>query len=185
MSASGIWAIIGIIVLVSIIFGVSLHDAFWGIVVFAALLALFFIVLGIIFFISLKTIQKIKASNTPEGRKAKELKRQKRIIEAKNDAMGGLVFLWIVSPLLIAVLLATTSNSFTVEHPLLTFVLAASPFFAGIIGLFLFGTKGQSGKERLKSFGRFSWGILKLFLITLAVIVGLGLIIVLINNIPK
>ena len=34
MSASGIWFIIGIIILVSIIFGVSLHDAFWGIVAF-------------------------------------------------------------------------------------------------------------------------------------------------------
>lgn len=148
MSASGIWAIIGIIVLVSIIFGVSLHDAFWGIVIFVTLLTLFFIVLGIVFSISLKTIERIKASNTPEGRKAKELKRQKRIIEAKNDAMSGLVFLWIVSPFLIAVLLATTSNSFTVDHPLLTFAIAATPFFAGIIGLFIFGTKVKSGKEK-------------------------------------
>ena len=148
MSVSGIWATIGIIVLVSIIFGVSLQEAFWGIVTFVALLTLFFIALGIIYSISLKTIQKVKASNTPAGQKAKELKRQKRIIEAKNDAMSGLVFLWIVSPLLIAVLLATTSNSFTVDHPLLTFAIAAAPFFAGIIGLFIFGTKVKSGKEK-------------------------------------
>ena len=47
----GIWWFIGVIVLVSIIFGVSLHDSFWGIIAFiggavALLLALGAIAIG-------------------------------------------------------------------------------------------------------------------------------------------
>lgn len=184
MSGSGIWAFIGLIVLISIITGVSLHDAFWGIVAFAGGVTVFFVALAIIYYTSSAVAKKIKAANTPEGRKIRALKRHQRIADAKNDATIGLMFLWAVSPLLIAVLLATTADSFTKDHPQV-YLLAVAPFIAGLVSLFILGTKGQNGKQRLKSLGKFSWKIIKLFLITFAVIAGLGLIFVLVGNLQN
>ena len=120
--------------------------------------------------------QQIASLSIQQQRILAEQKKKRRKEALKDDLFATVVFISIMSPLLIGVVLALACGDFTVNHPGWTFLIAASPFFSGLVYLFAVGTKGQSPLQRLKSFGRFSWGITKMFLIVLAVMVGLGLI---------
>ena len=189
-----VWTIIGIIMLVSIITGTTMHNAFWGIVSFSCSVTVLLIVLAIFRAIFSSVKESITTSSRERSEKSKiqkqqiaslsiqqqrilaEQKKKRRKEALKDDLFATVVFISIMSPLLIGVVLALACGDFTVNHPGWTFLIAASPFFSGLVYLFAVGTKGQSPLQRLKSFGRFSWGITKMFLIVLAVMVGLGLI---------
>ena len=196
-----IWNIIGVIVLVAIILGTSLHNAFWGIVSFSVFVTIFFIAVSIIKAISLSVKDSLSSSSSAKNNNGVsqkhqdlqrnrynhglsiEQKKQYKKETIKDDAIGALVILALFSPLLIGALLAITCRDFTINHPGWTFLIAASPFFTGIMCIFFFGTKGQTMKQRAKSFWRMSWGLIKLFLIVLGVILCLGLIFALLGSI--
>lgn len=50
-----------------------------------------------------------------------------------SDFGLALVFLWVASPLLLAVVLSTTAKDFAEDHPFLVFLICASPIVLGIV----------------------------------------------------
>lgn len=50
----------------------------------------------------------------------------------KKDLSGGLVFLWIASPLLIALVFSTTWKDFADKNPLIVAIACATPIFTGV-----------------------------------------------------
>ena len=49
-----------------------------------------------------------------------------------DDLVGGLVFLWIASPLLTALIVSTCAKDFSESHPLLVFIISIIPLALGI-----------------------------------------------------
>lgn len=140
-----IWELIGLVVLVSIALGVSLQDAFWGVTTFSIGITLLFVLVLVLSAFGSSIQSSSRNMFTP---KAKAARAKRRKEETKNGVFSGLVFLWLVSPLLIGVLLALLANDFTLQHPILTFLIATVPFVAGCIAVLSISPKATKKRTR-------------------------------------
>lgn len=133
------WDLIAFIVLVAIIFGVSLHDAFIGIIVF---------ILGFILFIILLILARLgfaighyklrQLLYSPQHVETEEEKAQRKILKAeqrkkniKSEIAGGLVALWLFSPWILVILLSTTFKEFSDKNSWV-YIFALLPYLLPI-----------------------------------------------------
>lgn len=137
--------LLALVILLSIALGVSLHDAFWGIVAFSIGVTILFILIIVLYICGIQLQISLYKAFTPQARATRAAKRKK---ELKNDAFSALVFLWLASPLLIGVLLALLANDFTLQHPILTFLIATAPFVAGCSAFLMMSPKANKKRAQ-------------------------------------
>ena len=113
-------------ILVAIILGVSLHDAFWTIVGCMIGLTIFIIAIGV-FRLSLSFI----ASRIKRAKKNREQIKK----NIANDSVTALVVLWLFSPLILVPLISYLSkdSAFLQQNGWLVLVLGLLPFAGGVI----------------------------------------------------
>lgn len=136
------------IALIAVIFGVSMHDAFWGLMMFIGCL-----IIGSILMVFIKAgagriIDKIAYLKTPEGKAAQKKKRETKINEFINSLFGVIVVFNLLSPLFIIVLLTGAFKDFTEQNPFPTALISMAPFLVTIVALLI---KFFDAKKRTKS----------------------------------
>lgn len=115
-----IW-LLGFIALVAVIFGVSMHDAFWGIVTF---IIATIIVSIVVFFIKSGTIRLGKKINYYKSTAGKKAIKNKIL----DMLFGALIFVWLVGPFLVEIIAHTVFKEFAEKNDLLVFLMAISFF---------------------------------------------------------
>lgn len=139
--------ILAFIALIAVIFGVSMHEAFWGIIIFIILALL---AGTIIFFIKSAgegVSKKINYMKTPQGKKELEKK--------KNDFIGELIVIFILliiaSPILIIIIFHTTAlKEFAEENEKAVFAMAFAPLTIFVITELILLFKKYLSKKRTK-----------------------------------
>jgi hypothetical protein len=95
------WGFLAFIIIVAIALGVTLQQAFWGIVTFCIGLVVFLIVSALFGYGVFTGAALIKKYNTPEAKAARKIKRRQALSDA---AVTIVIFLWFASPWLAAIL---------------------------------------------------------------------------------
>lgn len=130
-----------LIILISIVFGVSLHSAFWGLVAFSVGAIALYIVAAIVGLGASVIIDKFKQANTP---KAKQIRRAKWSQKLSSVLEGILIFLLAIAPFILGALLASLSNG----NLFVALILAALPFCAELFWLYKYAQKLLDKKQR-------------------------------------
>lgn len=102
------WGFIALIIIVAIAFGITLHEAFWGIIAFCVGLFIFLMVSALFGYGIFASTALIKKYNTPQTKTIRKVKRERALRDGVSEAV---VILWVFLPLLAAilsVLIATT-----------------------------------------------------------------------------
>ena len=123
-----ILTILAFITLIAVIFGVSMHQAFWGTVMFI-MLAIF----GVTIWYSAK-YWLAGYSKVPE---AKIVKKKKEKITPRGIIITISVVLYLLSPALLYLIIYLISPSFTVDHVGVTLLVIASPYLIPALLLLL------------------------------------------------
>jgi len=102
---------LAIVALVAIVFGVSMHDAFWGIIIFIVGIIVFVIAMLFLGYGLIVASEKIKRRMHPtEEEKAKRKKARLSEIE------GALLLIWLFSPWAFVIIFSTVFKEFTEKH---------------------------------------------------------------------
>lgn len=114
------------VALIAVIFGVSMHDAFWGIVAFAggsilASIVALFVKSGFI-----RISKKINYLKSADGKKATKNKISNGIAEL-------LVALWLILPFAIEIVAHTAFKEFADKNELPIFIIALSAFVIPLV----------------------------------------------------
>ena len=114
------------VALIAVIFGVSMHDAFWGIVAFAggsilASIVALFVKSGFI-----RISKKINYLKSADGKKATKNKISNGITEL-------LVALWLILPFAIEIVAHTAFKEFADKNELPIFIIALSVFVIPLV----------------------------------------------------
>ena len=122
-----IW-LLGFIALIAVIFGVSMHQAFWGIVafIFGAI-----IVAILAFFVKAFSMRRDSKTAHSKIREAKLVQKDKR-----PDLLGGLVlFMCVFYPIVMTTLMATVFKEFAQNNlaAVLAIVLLPSPILVAFV----------------------------------------------------
>ena len=133
--------ILAFIALIAVIFGVTMHEAFWGIVAFCALGFLASVVVLFIKAGATRIGNKIAYLKTPQG-KAEQKKKAKSIL---NDIFEAFLVLCLFSPLIIGGAIALFFKDFSANYPIPTILIAVAPL-ATVIVSFLIATKKHTNK---------------------------------------
>lgn len=114
------WGFLAFIIIVSIALGISLHDAFWGIIAFCAGGIALLIICALCGYGIFAGAARIKQYNTPQAKALRKAKRKKAI---KDNLVDAGVLLWIMAPFGLGVLFACLSSTIDpYDQPLKTIV---------------------------------------------------------------
>ena len=126
--------LLALVILVAIVLGISLQNAFWGIVLFSIGLTILYILFGLGKIGFLVIGEKYRQWSAPEAKKTRAVKRKQ---EVKDGLTGVVVFLlivlWIVSPVVVYILLKWLVGDSTFDYPLLVILLCAMPLVGGVL----------------------------------------------------
>lgn len=148
------WGFIALIIIVAIAFSITLHEAFWGIVVFCVGLALFLVISALFGYGLFAGTALIKKYNTPQAKAARKINRKQALVDSLP---GAVVLLWVFSPLLsavLAVLVATTigkdPNNAELANILgcIAFIVPLLFFFGGLVWFVRHARKLANKKPR-------------------------------------
>lgn len=119
------------IALIAVIFGVSMHDAFWGIVAFAGGVILSSIVILLIKVGIIHIGKKIEYLTSEDGKKARQQKLQARKKSLLDDILLSVGFIWLTSPFTIEIVFHTTPGlkEFAEKNDLIVLLIALAVFF--------------------------------------------------------
>ena len=115
--------ILAFIALISVVFGVSMHEAFWGIIAFIVLTLIAGIIIFLLKMLGIRIGNKINYLKTPQGKK--EIKQKER-----NFFKGLLIiFIWIIifSPLVLELVFHQYLKDFTASNELAVFIISFAP----------------------------------------------------------
>lgn len=105
------WVFLALIIIVSIALGISLHDAFWGIIAFCAGGIILLIISALFGCGIFAGAALIKRYNTPQAKAVRKAKRKKAASEATEELYSlAMVLLWVSLPILSCVLLVAIST---------------------------------------------------------------------------
>lgn len=148
------WGFIAFIIIVAIAFGVTLHEAFWGIIAFCVGLAVFLIICALFGYGIFAGNALIKKYNTPQAKAARKTKRKQALADSLSEAA---VLLWIFSPLLsavLAILVETTIGKDPNNAELATilgciaFIVPLLFFFGGLVWFIRYARNLANKKPR-------------------------------------
>lgn len=135
--------VLAFIALIAVIFGVSMHEAFWGIIGFIVLALLAGTILFFLKMLKIRTENKAKYYKTEQGKK--------EIAKKKNDFVNNLieafVLLIIFSPLLLEALFHTLLKDFTAQNGLAVLIISLAPISVLIATYFVHYIKSNQSKK--------------------------------------
>ena len=117
------------VALVAVIFGVSMHEAFWGIMAFIGGAILFAIAKLFIEAYIERINKKIAYNKTPAGKAARKAKQQNII----GGLFSGIVVFLLFAPLLIGIFITLVFKDFSSNYPLATLIISVAPTLITII----------------------------------------------------
>lgn len=126
-----IW-LLGFIALIAVIFGVSMHDAFWGIVTFIVGAIIVSILVFYIKSFYTRVNNKIAYLKTPAGKAAQK----RKIANKMSNLFGGfMLFMCVFYPIVMTALMATIFKDFAQNNIalVLAIVLLPSPIIVAIV----------------------------------------------------
>lgn len=123
------------IAIIAVIFGVSMHQAFWGLIAF--IVCAFFAYIVVLFIQAEVERKKRKQAfyKTPEGQLVKQRKQELRKKDFMDDLSGALFLLVFFSPFLLAILMLTTFKEFSENNLLATMIICIAPVAIVIVSL--------------------------------------------------
>jgi hypothetical protein len=148
------WGFIALIIIVAIAFGITLHEAFWGIIAFCVGLGIFLLISALFGYGIFAGAALIKKYNTPQAKAARKIKRKQAIADSVS---GAGILLWVFSPLLsavLAVLVATTigkdPNNAELAKILgcIAFIIPLLFFFGGLVWFIRYARNLANKKPR-------------------------------------
>lgn len=129
--------ILAFIALVAVIFGVSMHQAFWGIVAFVVGA---FIAAIATFYAKAKTEQ-LKERNafykTRQGQLVKQRKQELKKRAFMDDLSSALFLLLFFSPFLLATLMCTVFKEFSENNLLATMIICIAPVAIVLVSIII------------------------------------------------
>lgn len=129
------WTFIGFIVLIAIIFGVSLHDAFWGFIalVFGIVFAALLFMLGSAGLLvgKYKLLNIINRPKCIETETKKMLKKEQRKKKIQTEIATGLLAIWLFTPFLLVTIFSTVLKDYTEKNPWI-YIFAFLPYLLPI-----------------------------------------------------
>lgn len=139
--------ILAFVALVAVIFGVSMHEAFWGIILFivGAIFVSFLVCLAKAGMVRIG--KKIEYLETPEGKKAQKKKMQ----EFCKDLFWGIVILGFLSPLPCIVLAEAILPKDTPMPAWVPFLIGMVPFMFSLCTVIVLAFKQPKKRARKKT----------------------------------
>ena len=140
--------ILAFIALIAIIFGVSMHEAFWGIIIFILGVVLFTVAVLMLGYGLL--VAKDKAKRLLRPTEQEKAQRKKSL---SSDIDGAILVIWLFSPWVLIIILGTVFKDYTENNGWITYIAFAPyviPIVAYIILKIKIKIKTHKAKKRIK-----------------------------------